>query len=126
MSYNVYTVEYIGSPNHVAIFIENGREGSGTIYHVIGNILLGMEFNIKPAKRPNLSESFVPGTQRQIGRIQQADVARFEAVCQNNPPPGAQLRLNGRPKDPSKPIRRCGEWVNEVVDRALYEGIINR
>jgi hypothetical protein len=24
MSYNVYTLEYLGSPNHVAIFIENG------------------------------------------------------------------------------------------------------
>ncbi|KAK0369697.1 hypothetical protein CABS03_01686 [Colletotrichum abscissum] len=126
MSYNICTLEYLGSPNHVAIFIEDGQHGSGTIYHVIGNILVGMEFQIKPAKRPDLSESFVPGTQRQLGRIQKADVVSFEALCRSVPPPGAQLKLNGRPKDPSKPIRRCGEWVHEVADKALSQGIITR
>lgn len=75
-------------------------------------------------QRPDQSGSFVPGTQTLIGSIKASDVPRFEAICQGVPPPGAQLKLNGARKDPSKPIRRCGEWVQEVKEAVLAEGII--
>jgi hypothetical protein len=51
MLYNLYTIEYVGVRNHVAIFVEAGPAGNGLKYHVIGNILTGMEFQVKPVNR---------------------------------------------------------------------------
>ena len=97
---------------------------SGQIFHVIGNILTGMEFQTKPAKRPDDSQSYVPGSLKFIGRIQNSDMSKLEQACRAVAPPGAQLRLNGTRKDPSKPIRRCGEWVHEVKEKVLSEGLV--
>jgi hypothetical protein len=36
------------------------------------------------------------------------------------------VALNGRRLDPSKPLRRCGEWVQEVVAKALAEGVVKK
>jgi hypothetical protein len=52
MQYNVFTVEFLGQPNkpnHVAIYVETkpksgDHEGSGIKYHVVGTILLGMNY----------------------------------------------------------------------------------
>lgn len=39
MPYNVYTVEFHGMPNHIAIFIASKpSEEEGLKYHVIGTI----------------------------------------------------------------------------------------
>lgn len=40
------------------------------------------------------------------------------------PPPEAQLKLNGPPKDPSKPLRKCGEWVEEALARLVEESSV--
>lgn len=101
--------------------METKKDGSGIIYHVIGNILIRMTYHRKAAKRSDLSESFVPGTQVLVGRIKKSNVPRFEAVCHTVPLPGAQIKLNGARKDPLKPIRRCGEWVQEVKQVVLAE-----
>jgi hypothetical protein len=125
MSYNVYTVEYVGSPNHVALFIEMQGDGSGQIFHVVGNILQGMTYETKPGKNPQESLSFVPGSKKHVGHITQSDMGKLDELCRSVPPPGAQLKLNGTRKDPTKPLRRCGEWVQEVRAAALSRGLIS-
>lgn len=105
MSYKVYTAEYLGSPNHVGIFVELESGSSGLVFHVVGNILNGMTYEKKPARRPDDSATYVPGSKVLIGTIETTDLERFESACKSVPVPGAQLYLNGRPKDPSKPIR---------------------
>ena len=34
--------------------------------------------------------------------------------------------LNGKPKDPAKPLRRCGEWVEEAIDALVEEGVLEQ
>lgn len=56
------------------------------------------------------SPEFVTGTDLLIGEIAEADMSLLEGICESTPPPAAQVALNGRRLDPSKLLRRCGEW----------------
>ena len=58
MSYNVYTAEYIGNPNHVAIYIETNPNAlqvadRGRLHHVTGNILQGMKYDPRDSRVKN-------------------------------------------------------------------------
>lgn len=123
MSYKVYTVEYLGSPNHIALFVETGSKGDGTLFHVVGTILQGMRFETKN-NTPDQSATFVKGSKRYVGLVKKEDMAQFEAVCRSIAPPGAQMTLGGKKKDPSKPLRRCGEWVSEAKSKLVSDGIV--
>ena len=124
MAYGVYIVEYHGARNHVVIFVENGAGGSGTKYHVTGTVLMGMSYEFKEAAAPKHDEAYVPGSRRLVGWMAETDIARVDEVCRSVPPPGPQVKLNGKPKDPSKPVRRCGEWVENAKEKLLAEGIV--
>jgi hypothetical protein len=123
MSFSVYTVEYLGKPNHIAIFVENGSNGSGTLYHVVGTILQGMTFE-KKNNTPDQSATYVKGSKTLIGHVKSDQMGQFEIVCRSIPVPGAQMTLGGKLKDPSKPLRRCGDWVNEVTNKLIAEGLV--
>ncbi|KAM0719721.1 hypothetical protein Q7P37_003854 [Cladosporium fusiforme] len=124
MSYSVYTAEYLGSLNHVRIFVETTSDGDGFVFHVIGNILRGMTYEKRPGNRFDDPATFVPRSMVRIGSIEATDLARFESACEAVPVPGAQLKLNGKPIDASKPIRRCGEWVQDVKEKVIAEKIM--
>lgn len=132
MQYKVFTVEFLGQSNkanHVAIYVEtkpksDDIEGSGIKYHVVGTILLGIKYERQISDNYMLSPEHVDGADRLIGRISEADVPLLEEICKSVPPPAAQMALNGRRRDPAKPLRRCGEWVQEVVAKALAEGVL--
>jgi len=125
MSYGVCTVEYLGCLNHIALFVENESAGGGTLFHVIGTILRGMTFEMKRSA-PDQSATFIKGSKKFIGRVKEEDMALFEAVCRSIPPPGAQMSLNGKLTDPSKPLRRCGEWVTKARSKLIEDGIVKR
>jgi len=129
MSYEVYTAEYIGQPNHVAIYIEtqpstNEQTRNGLMYHVVGNILQGMNYQKRDSKDPLLSATYVAHTKKKIGTIAIGNLARFEPECCNAiAPPGPQVTLNGKRKDPSKPLYRCNHWLDDVISLAFQKGI---
>ena len=125
MSCNVFTGEYIGTArNHVAIIIEKESDKTCHKYHVVGTVLMGMTYETRPDERPDESPTYVDGTQRLIGRIRETDIPRFEEICEAVPPPGPQLKLNGQPIDPTKLVRRCSDWVREVMEKVLAEDIV--
>lgn len=134
MQYNVFTVEFLGQPNkpsHVAIYVETkpksaDHESAGIKYHVVGTILLGMNYERQISENYTLSPEYVDGADVLIGRIHETDIPLLERICESIPPPAAQVALNGRCLDPSKPLRRCGEWVQEVVAKALAEGVVEK
>ncbi|KAJ5346737.1 hypothetical protein N7541_009219 [Penicillium brevicompactum] len=102
MSFSVYTAEYLGAPNHEAIYIETNptaprtSEG-GRLYHVTGNLLQGMKYDPRGSFDPEFSASYVPGTKKVIGSIAQADLTRFETeCCRAVEAPQAQLTLGGQ------------------------------
>ena len=119
MQYNVFRVEFLGQPNkanHVAIYVEtkpksDDHEGSGIKYYVVGTILFGMKYTRETSENYMLSPEYVAGAERLIGHVAETDIPRLEQICESIPPPAAQVALNGRRLDPSKPLRRCGEWV---------------
>jgi hypothetical protein len=127
MSYSIYTVELLGSGprNHVRLFVETQEDGGGQIFHVVGTILQGMTFETKPEMRPESVVLFVSGSKKYVGRIAQSAMGELEELCRSIPPPAAQVNLNGTRKDPMKPLRRCGEWVEEVIGEAQRRGLIS-
>jgi hypothetical protein len=127
MSYNVYTAEYIGSPNHVRLYVEtDSSKKMGLVFHVIGNILMGMTYEKKIDERPDTSVTYVDNSMVRIGSVEATDLARFELACEAVPVPGKQLTLIGTRLDPSKPVRRCGEWVQDAKEKLLAEGIVRK
>ncbi|KOC14720.1 hypothetical protein AFLA70_740g000270 [Aspergillus flavus AF70] len=130
MSYEVYTAEYIGQPNHVAIYIEtqpsaDEQTRNGLMYHVVGNILQGMTYQKRDTKDPLLSATYVAHTKKKIGTIKSGNLTRFETECCNViAPPGPQVTLGGKRKDPSKPLYRCNHWLDDVIKLAFQKGIL--
>ena len=134
MEHNVFTVEFLGQPNkanHVAIYVETSPKsddhlGAGIKYHVVGTILLGMKYKRQTSENYMLSPEYIAGADRLVGRIDEPDLPLLEKICEAIPPPAAQVSLNSRRLDPLKPLRRCGEWVQEVVAKALAEGVVRK
>ena len=132
MPYNVYTVEYLGEPNHVAIYVEKepvsetNKKGSGTLYHVVGSILMGMRYENKLSHNFKHSASFIPDSNVLIRQVEGSDMSLFGLVCETVSPPGAQLTIRGGRIDRSNPLRRCREWVKEVVEKLLTDGLVKQ
>ncbi|KFY56117.1 hypothetical protein V497_06501 [Pseudogymnoascus sp. VKM F-4516 (FW-969)] len=127
MSFSVYTVELLGSGprNHVRLFVKTQDDGSGQIFHVIGTILQGMTFETRSGGVPENEVLFVPGSKKYVGEIAQSAIGELDALCRSIPPPAAQMNLNGTRKDPTKALRRCREWAEEMKQEALRCGLIS-
>ena len=129
-TYDVYTAEYAGTPNHIGIFVETLEDGdkSGRVFHVIGNVVIkgtGMKYDEKKAKDPEVSLSYAKDTKTKIGTVKASELDRFRDVCKSIPVPGPQLKLNGKRVDASKPLRRCIEWTAEAVEALLEDGVLH-
>jgi hypothetical protein len=124
MSFNVYTAENHGTRNHIFIFVETGDDKKGRRFHVTGTVLNGMKYETEDYDFPDESASYVQDSLKLVGTVEQSDMARFGAVCEAVEVPGAQMKLNGKLKDPSKPLRRCGEWVQDAVEKLIADGIV--
>jgi hypothetical protein len=126
-SYRVYHALDIGvQRSHQSIFIETHELGKSTghLYHVVGSILEGMKYEDKETKDPRHSASFEKMSF--IGVILSSDIPRFEAVCRSVEVPGRQLDLCSRRLDPSKPLRRCGEWTADAISALHQQGIVKQ
>jgi hypothetical protein len=52
------------------------------------------------------------------------DYGRVNQVCAGVPPPGPQMDRRGRKLDPNKPLRRCGEWVEDATRELRRQGVL--
>lgn len=122
MSYPVYRATSLGAPrDHIALFIQtNLDDHTGYIFHVTGTIAQGMSFDHKEGK-PEDSASFLSKTC--IGTVAHTDFPRVQTVVNNIPPPAKQFD-GAKRIDPSKPLRRCGEWAEEAIQALKDEGIL--
>ena len=64
MSYEAFLVAFLGVPrDHHSIFIQTDEtEGTGYLFHVVGTIQTGMEYEAKEYKNPESSASFMSKT----------------------------------------------------------------
>lgn len=124
MSYNVYRISSIGAPrDHHALFVENVREGEGLLLHVTGNIQDGMVFQARPGERPETSPEY--SGKEYLGWVSADSWHRVEEVCLTIPPPAKQFQGEKR-LDPRAPLRRCQEWIQEVIDALVASGVLHR
>lgn len=132
MSYNVYTAEYIGNPNHVVIYIKTNPNAlqvanQGRLHHVTGNILQGMKYNPRDSRDPIELASFMPASKIKIRTIAKHDLARFKMkCCRAVPAPLAQMTIGDKHLDPSKLLYHCREWVEDVKKLAFEKDIFKR
>jgi hypothetical protein len=151
--YKVYLTESLGggARNHMAIFITDDLPTtsplpttttttssslppnlpSGTIYNTTGTILAypdgsgGQTYEVRPTINPQYTPEHIPGTFRCIGRIRgEENLGKFVGICEDVEVPGPQVDLRGRVLVPGRRVRRCTEWVEEVVEAARGEGVI--
>ncbi|KAL2835594.1 hypothetical protein BJY01DRAFT_252506 [Aspergillus pseudoustus] len=122
MSYEVYRVVSAGMPrDHHSIFVETSDDGSGYIFQVVGNIQNGMEYDDKPAERPDESATFQGKVY--IGKVSVANYPRIKAICTAIPAPKKQFE-GPHCLFPGEPLRRCQEWTKEAIDALLAAGVL--
>jgi hypothetical protein len=156
--YPVHKVKYtlaLGDPDmppgrfHHAIFVEDKKDGSGTIYHVTGDITSrhGMSYQSKKTKDPEESRTF--HSRELLGYTRSDDhPARWDSVLSTLPTPPQQKASNpkkqGRvepfkqklgdyeyifysPGEERQPLWKCTEWVEWYAIPALWEqGLIQQ
>jgi len=87
MLYQVFLIEYHGGGKreHHAIFVEmNTMDGSGDMYHVIGDIQRGMDYEHRQLYKPENSLTFK--TKSSIGWMLELTVVSTESVAVSRPP----------------------------------------
>jgi hypothetical protein len=124
VAYQVYRVEYIGTPNHESIFIETNEDGpkTGHRYHVVGSILNGMTYEHKKARQPESSATYA--TKQYLGTIAVATYRAVDGICRSIAVPGAQMNLRGQRLRPNEPLRRCGEWTKDAIQALRASGVL--
>ena len=125
-SYRVYLGRYLTwkKSHHHAIYVETeAAKGEGMIYHVVGNLLTGMELGFGAALDPLRSTTGV--SKQHLGWITKENYHLMKAVCSMIPPPTAQMALDGTKLDLSQPIRHCQHWVAEAIDALKTGGLLD-
>ncbi|KAK8110412.1 uncharacterized protein PG998_006869 [Apiospora kogelbergensis] len=119
----IYLIDRLGAVrNHHTIFVVTQQDGSGTLFHVTGDIQNGMILETKETpKIPDLSASFVSKSQSGLVRVE--EVSRVDSICRANPPPAKQF--NGpRRINPMQSLRRCQEWTSEAIAILRARGVL--
>lgn len=117
--YNVYRIFFSQTSGiyHEAITLvpeENKDQGAGRFYHVTGTVGLGMDYESKPAYRFDKIPEYKDAAF--LFRLPRAQLARFEDIARNCPPPHDQRALTEVKPDP--PVRNCSNWIDEVLAAA--------
>ncbi|KAE8353232.1 hypothetical protein BDV28DRAFT_165110 [Aspergillus coremiiformis] len=118
-TYNAYRVVFnqARGPDHEGIALvpaQNENQGTGRVYHVTGDVGVGMNYDAKPAYRFSASKSYKSSyLEFQLPKTQ---LARFEEILRKHPPPHDPRVLTEASPDP--PARDCSNWVDDVLAEA--------
>ena len=125
MSYEVDLLSRLslGQRDHQGIFVETHETipMSGHIFHVIGNVQQGMEFEHKTAHRPEDSAAF--SNKVFLGNVKIEDYPQVLEICEAVEPPKKQFEKAKRIY-PGVPLRKCQEWTKDAVAALLAARII--
>ena len=123
--YPISLESYLGLPrDHHAIFvrINDSNENCGHLFHVVGTIQRGMSLEIiHDSQDPK--GSFSHATSQTVGWVPHAKLDQVKEVCKTIPPPTKQWDGNRR-LVPADQVRRCQEWVAEVLEMLKQKGIM--
>jgi hypothetical protein len=124
MSFNVYKAGYVFGPvrNHYALFVETDDDKKGYFIHVFGDVQEGMEYNIQGQTKPEYREGYLG--KELLGTVSWHRFKDLLDVCESMPPPWKQLDELGRKIHPNVAFYRCGEWLEEVIQKLKDDGIL--
>lgn len=120
----VYKVSSVGNGpiDHVAIFIETSpTTGEGQVYHVIGSIQQGMQYETKPSPKPEDSLTFL--NKQHIGYIKSDKLDRVHVILSSLAAPPKQFEGPKCLVDRHE-IRRCTEWTEDAIQLLQSEKIL--
>lgn len=122
MQYRICLSISLGAPrDHHTIFVENDKDGPGTVIQVTGNIQNGMTFEVKRDHCPEALLEFI--RKDYLGWVAAEDMHRVEQVCSGILPPKKQFE-GAKRLCPGEPLRRCQEWTREAIDALVAGGIL--
>jgi hypothetical protein len=121
---------------HESLFLEiDPFTGSGHTFHVTGTVLMGMTYSTRHEPPPSMNPEFVE--MKYLGEVNKSDYyedgeevplhqvkGRFTRICESIEVPGKQVDLRGRKLPGVKEVRRCGDWVRDVVEALKREGVL--
>ncbi|KIW40005.1 uncharacterized protein PV06_08562 [Exophiala oligosperma] len=148
MPLEVYKVAYklaLADPDipgpryHTVLFVRTKTNGDGIVHHVTGDIVSGMQYQSRPAKRPEDSQTF--HSKELLGVVEPTDYPGvFDQTCRQQPPPPRQKRFNPathrteqmKPDgsfyeqgEMRSPMVKCTEWTErQAIPALLQNGII--
>ena len=150
MPFEVYKVRYklamadpdMPSPRyHTVIFVRTKPNGDGIIHHVTGDLVSGMQYQSKSAKRPEDSQTF--HNKELLGVVETTTYPdAFNQTCQQQPPPPKQKKFNPathkteqmkpdgsfyKQGETKPPMVKCTEWTErQAIPALLRDGIIKQ
>ena len=142
--YNVYRVRYnleLADPDvpgpryHNVLFVETGADGSGTIHHVVGDMVQGMTYQAKRGRRPEESASFY--NKDFLGTVSASSYpGSVDAVLRAQPAPPRQKAFNVKTMR-TEPVKadgtfyvsnearpqlfKCTEWIEQRAIPSLRQ-----
>jgi hypothetical protein len=124
MSFNVYKAGYVFGPvrNHYVLFVETDDDKKGYFIHVFGDVQEGMEYHIQGETKPEYLHGYLG--KELLGTVAWTRFRDLLDVCESTPPPWKQLDELGRKIYPNVAFYRCGEWLEEVIQKLKDEGIL--
>ena len=124
MSFNVYKAGYVfGSVrNHYALFGETDDDKKGYFIHVFGDVQEGMEYYIQGQTKPEHRNGYLG--KELLGTVAWKRFGDLLEVCELTPPPWKQLDELGRKIYPNVAFYRCGEWLEEVIQKLKSASIL--
>ena len=113
-----------GGPRSKAIFvrINDSNRNYGHLFHVGGTIPRGMSLEVRQNCH-DPRKSFSHKANQTVGWVPHAKVDQVKEVCETIPPPAKQ-RDGTRRLVPADQVRRCQEWVAEVLEMLKQKGIM--
>ncbi|OIW34631.1 hypothetical protein CONLIGDRAFT_688526 [Coniochaeta ligniaria NRRL 30616] len=116
--YPAYLATYLGHrDDHHAVYVETGIDKGGHLFHVTGDIRIGMVF-----WQPHPFDTTAGLSVQHIGWISHDKLVEIRVVCETIPPPPRQYEGPKR-LVPRHAIRHCQHWAADAI-AALRERAI--
>jgi hypothetical protein len=120
----LYLLTTTGLPrnHHFLLLLHSFTPYSAQIYQVSGNIQIGMYYAHKILSSAPEQEADFIGLER-LGYVEVERCEGVREVVDSVEPPKKQFE-GARRLYPGEKLRRCQEWVGEVVEKLRGEGIL--
>lgn len=102
--------------------MEADGDSKGYFIRVVGDVQEGMEYHILGQTKCEYRDNFLG--KALISTMSWGRLENLLDICESTPPPRRQLDELGRKMYPNVAFYRCGEWLEEVIQKLKGENIL--